>query len=686
MQTFNRSILAISLLTGFCQQALPCADYDDPSMYNHFHCVQDLPSIEQRSIDESVAFWAHYTGLPIDEELSASVRYLRTYNFPDAGEDYSDLLLNTLHQQGKTDAIEFLRLNCELYDLCHANESWDYRKVTARDYEALLKRIDALHVSGELSRRKTFLKMRCLFALKDYDTCMRLWDTFASKWEECPLRDRMKGYVAGIYYRRGQYDRAIPMFFDLGDDGSIQLCVNRMLASTSIEQEYDKNPDSPILGYILEDYANYYYHATKNDMWEQGEDNPIWTTVTRDAQQNISLAHRVVSEGRASDLQMWQAFAGFLELTSGNYESAYQSFTSAETLRGGGEVAQCLRHYKFLAALKRDQKPADFDQYLITELQYRNNTMDMSGIERSVIYSLNEYEVHPAILDYVATKGDKRLDYIAEGVLSVFSNKWRMDRELSIDQILAIRAYLQEPAKTPLEAYFLDNTQFRDDEFYAIDEILGTKYMREGNYEEALSRFQQVPLSYYQRLGISYYLAERVMPDTGFDRRDYSEPGYDPESITENKKIEFCQNVIALQQTIRNSQGDAKASAEIELAKWLFQASPGGDLWGYSEYRLSTYDPTRNELSTQALNLLQDALQHATSYDNLVECHYGIAAICGTGVNPVFYDNQAERYYLEARNQQLTSYQWLRQQTDRSHLVFHTCDWLNLYIVEADED
>lgn len=681
MKTSTRSLLAISLSLA-AWQALPCWDYEDPTMNNHFHCVPQLPEIEQRNIDESVAFWASYTGQPVSDELRYAVSYLPVWQFDD--DEPTNSLLLTLKAQGKTEAIEYLRLNAELLSLQEAASSWDYKKVTPADYEALMRQIDALKANGELNRRKTFLRMRCLFSLKDYDACMRLWDNFASKWDPSPLRRRMEGYVAGIYYRRKQYDKAIPMFFDLGDDGSIQLCVNRMLANTSIEQEYTKDPNSPILGYILEDYANYYYHAKRNDYWEPGKDNPIWTTVTQDAQRNIALAQRVVREGKAKDLQMWQAFAGFLQLVDGQAQTAYQTFSQAEALRGGGVVGQCLRAYKFVAALQMPDKIPGFEPYMVNELHYwMDQNQFSSEVEGHTRYSLTEVEFNPYVQQYVDTKGDPMLSFSAETTLIPYAYG-KVNREMTLDEVLAFRQYLSQESHSDLEAFFKQHSyanQVSEDEF---NELIGTKLIRLGRFNEASQYLAKVSQEYISHMAISNYLRSRHMPTTPFVREEYSEPDYAPELNTQNKKLLFCQHMIELQQTIASTSGEVKARAELEMANWLFQASSGGDFWAISEYSWSYYDPKHNELSLLAIELLQDALRHTHDYNTQVECNFGLAAIDVRDESALCYDSQNNRNVIATQSTQLQAYQWLRQQTDRSHPLFETCDWLKLYVTSAD--
>ena len=243
MNPFKCYFLAISLSLLTTSASLACGWYgDDPSYYDLFHCTQELPNLAEQHTNESAQFWARYAGLPADDALLSAVRYLRMDDFEDSEEPTTNLLITTLREQGKTDAIALLKINTELNELVESTQFWYYKKVTPEEYQQVLDKANALKVGKDLSKRLTFLKMRILARLNADDAMMRLWTDEASRWEPSEIRDRMEGYVAGIYFRKGDYDKALPIYFRLRDGGSISLCVNRMLDSTSIEGKTTGRP------------------------------------------------------------------------------------------------------------------------------------------------------------------------------------------------------------------------------------------------------------------------------------------------------------------------------------------------------------------------------------------------------------------------------------------------------------
>ena len=682
MKNLKRFTLAISLSLTTWMSGHACAFWEDPSMYNLFHCVTPLPNAEDARTKESVQFWCDYVGLPVDS-IGWSVEYLSNYHFEQ--DEYSNDLLVALQQQGKTEAIELLRLNCKLQQLINGTSQWAYEKSSPADFNNLLNEVEALKVPQALTRRKTFLKMRCLYRLQDYNACMRLWDSFASKWEECPLRQRMEGYVAGIYYQRKQYDKAIEMYFRLGDDESIQLCINRMLGSSDIEAEYEKNPNSKILGYILEDYANYYYHAITNiDYWTPGsDDSKIWTKVTAESEKMEALCERVVREGKADDLQMWKAFEGFIQMFRGQNDKAYQTFCQAEKLRGNGVVKPLIRHYKLAAALEGNDGAAGFDSYLAQEITYFKEGHFVSEVEQSTLTRLYEYEMQRRLISHIEKRDNyENLSTLTKIMLDP-NAKWMLDHQVELPQYRELRQLVLDGGGKDVLAQAVVKYSGLTPDF--LNEMLGTKLMRADLYDEAVPYLSMVSLDFINSQGIASYLAHRTLPKKAFQRETYEEYWEENPGLTTNVKLNFCQQVISLRQQIAQSSGDQKAALEYELGHLLFQASPAGDLWALSEYSWSSADNHINELNAQASVVLADAAALAKDYSLKANCYFGLAANPCDNIGAAIEYLPGQPNAVSSQGLQLQAFRWLRQQTDRSAEPFHTCDWLKLDVIERQD-
>ena len=679
-------ILAVSLSVAALWPSSACVDYEDPSLYNLFACTPEMPSIDEKRLDESVQFWAKYLGITPDDGFRHAVSYMWESQFEEENIE-SNIFLNTLSKQGKTDALQLVRLNWELSDLIErATNSWSYQKTTPADYNALLAKIDALRLTGDLSRRKTFLKMRCLFALKDYDACLRLWDMFASKWEDSPLKQRAYGYVAGIYFRKGQFEKAMDIYFEQGDRGSIRKCVNRILEKSNIAEIYDKDPNAPILNHFLEDYANYFYHSAYDHTWHMYDQKeyPIWSAVNNQRKDVLALAQRVVKEGKAKDLQMWQTFIGFVQFTSGEYDQAYDSFTKAEGM-AGTLLKDRLRIYKFISLLSAENRPAGFDEYLAKELEHVfaiRRDGDKQDV-KALVSMLLDYEIPTRLNTYLDERNDKALSILANLAIEKYSKIYYYEEEMTSDIARQILSYVENIGQDDALTLALVNECGLNP--VQMHEFLGTILMREGKFEEAEAHLAGVHDEHLSGLNIYPYLAKRAIPIKMFCRTTYEEL-YNGAEITNpvNYKLNFCQKVISLQKDIKDSKNDDRAQYALELAHLLFQASPAGDLWALSSYSWSSAGPYYNELNLMADEYLHEAIASGKDPNVLTLAYFGLAAnpvsnrrpgrISDTGIlkSNEFEPEEGMESFAEG-------YRYLINHPNRSNPVYQTCDWLKLY-------
>lgn len=682
MMKYRSFFLTASLCVAALWPSQACIDYEDPSHFNLFYCAPDMPDIDAKRLNESVQFWSKYLGVPADQDFANAVENLYEFQFEE--DEDENIFISTLRKQGKTDALQLVKLNFELKQLTGSASDWYYRKATPAEYNALLTRIDALRLTGDLSRRKTFLKMRCLFALKDYDACMRLWDMFVSKWEDSPLKQRAYGYVAGIYFRKGQFEKAMQIYFEQGDAGSIRMCVNRILQNSTIEQEYEKDANAPILAHFLEDYANYFYHSTFDEFWKSDEkENPIWSAVNRQREKMLKLAERVIQEGKTNDPQMWQAFIGFVQLAKGEDNQAYQSLSKAEQMKKG-VMADRIGIYKLAAALKMEQKPASFDDYVGRTLAYYFDAQyndSYSQATRNIIYSAFSYEISNRFNAYMEANKPAHMQLLGKLAFATPRRIFEFDYEgYKSEDIRQVLALVKDGTSDVLTQMLLKQCGITED---ACNEYIGTLLMREGKFQEAEPYLANVGQSYIWDLSIEPYLFMRELPERIFTRKNKAEY-YDMEHVNGNPKLKFCRQLIDLQQQVQAGKKDEKARAAIQLANLLFQGSPAGDLWAMSEYRWSQWGPIYNHFDQMAVDLLHTAIAATKDYDLLSQAYFGLAAIplsnneistiASTGI---FYADDPER--LEAYKTNIEGYRWLIKQADRSNTVYQTCDWLKLY-------
>lgn len=678
MKRFRRYILVVSLICTCWVPASACCEYFDPALYNLFRCTVPLPNARQTRLQESKEFWAGYSGVPQDQ-LEWSVSHLEARDFD---QPYEDPLLKALDAKQEKQAIEFLRLNTRLDRMVQSEHRWDYEKFTEKDYEELVKEIETLQVPKALEKRKTFLKFRCLYAMGRESACQYIWDHVASMWEDCSMRRRIEGYIGGIYFNRHQYDKAIEIYFQQGDGESIQLCVNKMLNLKDIQTEYRKDPDSRILGFILEDYANHFYHSMPFEDDERQTPEDIQKQRQKALKSVIPMkqfALKVVKEGKAKDLKMWATFVGFLQLFSDEAEAAYQTFCQAEKLPGNKVAQSLLRHYKFMASLEGQPVTPEYDRYVAKELKYYAAGRFVTEREKRIIPLLYDYELRRRLSRYVAQKEDAGItQFFVDGMIFPWTHA-DIDSRMNRKEVEKLRKVLTfKESQDELISHLLPYTKTT---VAGVTEILATKLLREGRFDLAAGYFDMVPLKEFNKLGIAKYLAERKCSKVPFTRKDYRYLEDKETVLTTNVKRNFCLRLAKLSSQIENTTGDERCALEYQLADLLFQISPAGDLWAMSEYSLSSWGASmESHLNDMARELLLKILAETRDQSMQVYCHYGLAAIPDNGKVPMHcWDFYSKTYYISVTEAQYQSYLWLKRHKIPGHSVFRTCDWLEMY-------
>jgi len=292
-------------------------------------------------------------------------------------------------------------------------------------------------------------------------------------------------------------------------------------------------------------------------------------------------------------------------------------------------------------------------------------------------------EISHRLQAYVNARGDATLSFLTSVLLDDIS-WWAIDHQMSTQQVKEVQHYMKRGGEGELGTCLVRHCDISQDRF---NEVIGTKLIREGNYEEAMDYLAKVSEEYLRGIGITPYLLSRQNPAMPFRRMNYSDECQPVVGEVPNIKYRFCQQVIALKEQLARESGEKKAEVAYALAEMLYHASFAGDQWAMSEYSWSSGDYHYNELNEQSVHYLQLALDCTNDYNMKVQCHFGLAA------NPIPYaepyvrvDNEKQRWCLYApEGRQREAYKWLSYQIRRDDPLFETCDWLKLYVADTYE-
>ena len=208
---------------------------------------------------------------------------------------------------------------------------------------------------------------------------------------------------------------------------------------------------------------------------------------------------------------------------------------------------------------------------------------------------------HPdiaAMLIFMTERGNmlKTPEFIGEGWNPNYSSDFYQDLyELDANQLLSVVKQIKEPSNDPLKNYA---KQFftADDNYF--NDLVGTRFLAEGKFAEALKYLDQVPANYYEKLNLSYYMKNRDYTkarwlDHQVDKEDEVTEGPNLAKLTTNRRADFCREMNNLLERYTMANNETRPQVAYDLAKRYYQASCWGDCWWLSDYGHSVYDSAR---------------------------------------------------------------------------------------------
>lgn len=706
-------LVAVSLVTWLCvERAVACCGGDDYYGPNAdlFYMVAPMNFDDESSPDykETVDFWHRYIRAAIKrEKLEEAIRELCADDFK-PGTKTENALLDILQRRKDYVAIKYLKYNNQLYDYTNTM-TWDYEKPSRAELTRLLNNIALLRPSVALQSRVVFLKMRCNYALANYDAVINIWKNQCSKWGDTPLRRRALGYVGGVYYQRKEYARALEIFDQLGDELSINRCVNRLINLDVLEGYCESNPNSVVLPYVMQEYANYLYHAKNHEVTD---DDKVWLGVLRDYDRMMALSERLLNDSRVKDKFIWQAFIGFLHFADHKDEAACQSFDKALQLGGTAEQRNLVSMLRFAASLGVVKKPVDYEGYFMQQLTeakkihdayidapYSEKTYEkiVSPFETCVYY-LFSYELAMRTANYCRSLGNEDALFVAysifgENPLSTSSEdddwnflifKTYVDEELSAQQLeQRLLSLKQKIGKDTMVDGLMKLAD--DDLLPALDEMIGTKYMRLAQFAKAEPYLAKSTPQLLAAQAIAPYLNQRQMSPVPFARKHYDNKDGEVVSAPKNVKLQYCRDMMQRTSELASLHGDAYAEKAYQLANMYFQASPAGDLWALTHYWWSSSEDY-SEYNDFAIDLLHKAIAQTHNISLLKKCYFALASVPQKPREdddywtPKFdYDSNLRTYVFNVKGSEKEGYDWLKSHRSDCGDLYSSCDWLKYY-------
>ena len=646
-------ILSIVLLSGL--SALACGPSPTPNYY--MFSVYNRNQMDDIFATRMTQYWTNYTDGKADKWDMMGLFHVDTREMKES----TNCIVQTALAKNDQETLDYLQLLIKYMQACDAFDENRWNYPTAEEKSAALRDMQYINNrarSYEGARYRSqygLLMMRTYMMMNKPTSVMQTWETMGKTLPESVYKDKMKNIYAWGLLKSGKRQEACEIYAEQGDMTSIKWCVRDKRNLKGIKEEYAANPNSPTLVFLVQDFVNNAQETADAGSPEVMQYVEATSIYENEIKQFIAFAADVVKQGKTKSPAMWQAASGFLNYMIGNQSAALKQLTEAQKMKGTQRMKDNARACYLLVATKDAKPEKKYFDFLKKELQWLGEkdkeelTPGEDGsnshyaevidrVTRSALIPQFEAWNRPEVVVNLKAMLSlyPHLDYMANS-LNIFGEEWYMIDDLTAQETIDYRKYLNSTPGNDFERWlmtFVDKKVNNN----VLNDLIGTKYLREGNFDAALPYLQQVPASYISTLGLSRYMARRDYHKerwmgrqiVDYESTYWSGEDYGPKEVKTNQRLEFCQDVIDLKRQLANARNnEEKAKIEYNLASILYQASYKGDCWYLTRYAQSAYDSIdyKNEadLIGQSIALLNNCKQHTSDFRLKEKALYALA-------------------------------------------------------------
>lgn len=519
-----------------------------------------------------------------------------------------------------------------------STDSWNYptrEELASRD-STLRAMLDAAQAYKGRRMREQFalLTMRANMLLGRDKANMLYWTATASKLPRGVWRDVCRNIYARALLNSGLRRAACEIYAEQGDMRSIGWCMRGYRNLAGIKKVYAEDPDAYTLLYLVQDFVNGLQETF--DSYIQGQPDLDWVkdkgaqpVLTADAKAFVSFVDDVLKEKKTSSPCLWQSAAAMVEYLLGDYNEASRRANAAVGMKGSRRMRDNARCIRLLVQATVAPLGGETSAWMTDEFRWldrkireeRGNSQDYANhytdVKERVAYRVLAPRYHAAGLhnvenalygmmeenkfEYLSQLYDKDMHmswpdgYVGNLNYSVWNEYFEMLSQTPADSLAAYYSYLTS-AKTDVFEHYVAQQVYCNKDYY--NDLIGTRYIAEGRFADALTWIERVPLDYLEKQNICWYMANRsyTVP-RWFVRQLPNDPETDgphKASPKENLKVRFCKDMLHLQSEYNLAPaGEQKDAKAYGLAVRYYQASYYGDCWFLTHYGKSVLDSAR---------------------------------------------------------------------------------------------
>ncbi len=633
-----KKYIVLSLLALATVQAWACGGWFRPNYYMFSVFNRDLMS--NNFADRTRQYWVDYTGSDQANWASEIITSVNTAEF-----DKSDnIIVKTAVERKDTETINYLKALIQYLNSDGSDDGeWNYpTKAELAQRKATIAAVaqKARTYTGSRYRNQyALLLMRCNMTAGKHQDNITYWNNTASKLKSSVYKDWMKDIYAGALLNTGQKDKACEIYAELGDMTSIKYCVRKKRNLKGIKEEYAANPNSPTLVFLVQDFVN-----NTQETLDNGSDPEVmkYVEATGIYQQEINdfikFAGDVLDEGKTKSPAMWEAARGFVNYMAGNQADAVNQLKNAQNLNGTQRMKDNARACLMLASIKSAQPTDDYFDYLLGEYKWLDKMAGFDPNEEGDIHYSDVFErvTYDNLVPQLNEWGEPYMAMAllgaanARSVASAGEFATMLD-DISSSELEAFEHYLSQDDHNAFEKWITKGCKL---EAIKFNDLMGTKLVREGEFQGAINYLEKVPLNYISKQGISYYMARKdYNKEIWINKRQFlSFLEEEPTNVSANAKLNYCRDMVALDNQIAQADGEVKNELLYRKANLLYQASHKGDCWYLAHYSNGAYsEPAKSEFDFigTSRRLLRAIERNTSNLELMQKCVFAQTFITG---------------------------------------------------------
>lgn len=333
----------------------------------------DVKAIREAIYEGSLAEWEEfYCQEKIDTKL------LGTFG--------DNAFIRHLAKQNDTNAIKVLYLSKLYESVRNAQRSpWYYNSRIDSDEKQDLKRLyecleQCMPFEGKYSDRYHFLAIKSLWALGDYSNAVELWENNKKRMKNSIFYDEAEDYVARSYTSMGKGSEAESIY--RRHENFAELLPANAKLSDKLRVMLSVNPNSPKIVSLLQDYLS--------ELDREQAATYFWDDI--DTKSIYAVAKEALANPKVRNKAMWRyALACILEYKD-KYAEALAMLKGAENGDGDNFLRKSVRILTFHLRARVDDMDDDFERYAMNEVKWLDKELqnEWKRLPKEVQHDISE--------------------------------------------------------------------------------------------------------------------------------------------------------------------------------------------------------------------------------------------------------------------------------------------------------